>query len=301
MAVNKEVWKKGIKEQYEVNVPQFLKECTPLETVMVDGNEYMHSSEAGADPDVLEDNNTYPIPTVERTDVSQKTRMVKFETKNTIVRDLENMQYHYDKKLSVTKGHARALANKHSLHAAYVFSPTSDTTDTPILVTTGLDDGRSTGSKALLEADILNLHEAMYAIVGDTPKNLVLSVQHFFDIQRTSEILQRQQYSIGKMGEISIAPVYLHGFKIFVYNSGVLYDSSGNKLAKGTNKTPTRRPASFCFVGDEAEYGIGTVRPFFKIADPDQRGDVVGFGRWFGARTARQSEKFFGAIRSVAV
>lgn len=120
MPIEKELWVDIIKEQ-PIQEGDFLNESEDL-SALVDNNT-LHLAEAGVEPEVFIDNDTYPVGIVQREDVPKDILLHTLDTKNTVVRNIEQMQAAYDKMLSVTRGHVNALTRKRRALAAYNWCP----------------------------------------------------------------------------------------------------------------------------------------------------------------------------------
>ena len=153
MALNKEVWVSQVLEGFYPD-DSFLKKVVDY-SQFVD-NDKLHVASAGIDPKVLINNTTYPINVVGRDDDDNVITLDKFETENTLVRRPEALEYSYDKLESVIRQHRATLTKSVSMKAAHAFAPDGDTTDTPLVVTTG---ETANGRKRLQLVDILTLKE----------------------------------------------------------------------------------------------------------------------------------------------
>ena len=122
MPINKEVWTDIIKEQ-PIQQDDFLNESEDL-SALVEYNT-LHLAEAGVEPEVFIDNDTYPVGIVAREDVPKDIMLHTLDTKNTVVRNVEQMEMSYDKMKSVVRGHSNALLRRRRALAAYNWCPLS--------------------------------------------------------------------------------------------------------------------------------------------------------------------------------
>ena len=150
--LNKQIWISQIMEKFypEASFLNYAKDMT--ENVEFDK---INLADCGFDPNVLVNNITYPIAIVERTDTPLSIDLDLFETENTLVRSPEAVELAYNKLESVIYGHRMALRSKTGQKAAHAFAPSSNTVNTPILVTAGDNNGE--GFKRLIPEDILRL------------------------------------------------------------------------------------------------------------------------------------------------
>ena len=98
-------------------------------TPMVEYNK-INLAEAGVAPDVLVDNKDYPVPTMSRTDTPLELTLHTFDTKNTVVRNVEEMETAYAKMESVVRQHRNTLQAKTAAYALITGTGQDCRTDT---------------------------------------------------------------------------------------------------------------------------------------------------------------------------
>ena len=105
MAIEKQIW---IDMILEGGIPDasFLSRSVDM-TPLVEYNK-INLAEAGVEPEVLFDNNVYPVAVESRTDIPLEIALHTLDTKNTVVRNIEAMELAYDKMASVVRGHKNA-------------------------------------------------------------------------------------------------------------------------------------------------------------------------------------------------
>lgn len=233
-------------------------------------------NQIGADPDVLINNNTYPIPTAARVDDSIAISLFKYDTENTVITDDEMYALPYDKPGSVQEQHREKLEEYTSEHALHSLAPyqNDNTKKTFVILTTGADDG--TGRKRLTYADLVNLKGKMDgAKVPKQGRILVLCGEHVQDLLLEDKEL-KNQYQNHKDGVI--ATMYC-GFKVYesVYNP--VYNASNQKKAYDAAPAGTDKNASVVFYNKNTAKARGSVKRYFSDAesDPENRETKVGF------------------------
>lgn len=298
MGIYKDFFTDIIKEQY-LQIPSFLDGIEDMSAFVE--NNTINLAEAGIDPRVLIDSEiVYPVPIATRTDLPMALPLSTAITENTVIRSIEEIQTAYDKTASVLRGHTRSLINSMGKNASYNFTPSSDTTYTPVITTSGADNGN--GFKMLVEEDILRLAERFDRIdAPDGVRTLALNDRHLSELLRTSQTLKFQQQFLGKEGVIGNQVYELYGFKIEKYKTaGVFNKGTGVKKAFNAVAAPlTDTISSVAFVRTEVGKGMGSLDMFFRLNDPEQRGDIYGFQQRFFALPLRN--KFIAAIYSAAV
>ena len=199
MPIEKELWVDIIKEQ-PIQEGDFLNESEDL-SALVDNNT-LHLAEAGVEPEVFIDNDTYPVGIVQREDVPKDILLHTLDTKNTVVRNIEQMQAAYDKMQSVTRGHVNALTRKRRAMASYNWCPLQNGEFTPVLVTTG----EAVNGRRRLTFDDLDLLEAKFKAmeVDMTQLCLVLTTEHEADLKSENRKLYKEYMRDGKIGNFKV-------------------------------------------------------------------------------------------------
>lgn len=286
MALNKEVWVSQLMKNYyhEANFLAYVTDFTNL----VENNK-LHVPEMGADPSVLVNNTTYPISVTERVDTDNEISLDVFDTENTMVRNAEAVEMAYDKVDSVIKGHKSTLMNVTGAKAAHAYAPTSNTAETPILLTTGEDDG--TGRKKLIPRDIMNLMNA-YDNAGIPDENLrylVLCSEHLTDLMEFDLKAFKDITDI-----VNGQPKKFASFNILKYGETPRYNPT--TLAKSAFGSLSGNKCSFSFHKTEVMKADGDLKLFSTEDDPKERATIIGFQKRFVALPLRG--KGVGAIVS---
>jgi len=286
MALNKQVWVNQLMKNF-YHVASFLTYVTDL-TSLVENNK-LHVPEMGADPDVLINNTTYPVEVTQRVDTDHEISLDIFDTKNTMVRNVEAVEMAYDKLETVNQGHKDTLMSTTGAKAAHAYAPSSNTEFTPILLTTGENDG--TGRKKCLPKDVMALMNAYddAGIPDDGQRYLVLCSEHLtdlmdFDLKSFKDITDI----------VNGQPKKFAGFNILKYSDNPRYNPA--TLVKSAFGSLTGRKCSFSFHKKEVMKADGTVKLFSKIDDPEQRATIIGYQKRFIALPLRN--KGVGAIVS---
>ena len=285
--LNKEVWVNQLMEKFYPD-SSFLKHTKDF-SGMVD-NDAINIAEAGLAPEVLINNTTYPIEIVQRIDTPIRIELDKFETKNTLVRRPEVIEYAYDQLESVLMGHRGTLRANTALKAAHAFAPAENTTDTPVILSTG---DVYNGRKRMTVEDILALKEAFDS--ADIPlesRFLVLHPSHVSDLLTVDVKAFKDITDI-----VNGQPKKFAGFGILQFSKPAYYATATlEKLAFGAVPGAGDSFCSFAFHGDEVMKADGEVYMYIREDDPEERGTIVGFDKRFIAMPIRN--KGIGAIVS---
>lgn len=287
----KEIWISKVMENFYSNW-DFLMRSEDM-TSFVENNT-INLAEAGVDPEVLVNNNTYPIEIVEQEDTALPIPLDYFDTKNTVVRNAEAVQLVYNKLELVVKKHRNSLSEKSAMRAAHAWAPVSDDDFTPVIAATGAD--RGDGTKALTLEDIATAQERLDNILcPQAGRVLLLSPKHRSDLLKADKTLFKQFTNL-KKGEV----LPLCGFDIMWSQLVPKYNkNTGVKVALGAAPAATDAAASMFWLDSEVMRADGTADMFSRLKDPEARGDIVGFQKRFVALPIRN--KYIGAIYSATV
>jgi len=283
MAIAKELWLSLIMEGM-VPDTSFLSRSVDM-SEFVEYNK-LNLAEAGVDPNVLIDNDTFPVPVSQRNDIPKELLLHTFDTENTVVRNIEEKEAAYAKMESVIRSHRNALIKKTSTFAAYNWCPVKDGDFTPVIVSSGA--ANASGVKKVSFEDFLDMEAKFRALDVDMNTLVaVLNAVHLADLRKEDIKLYKDVMSSGK----------LFSFSIFSFSGLPYFDTAtGQKKAYGSAKGATDTQASLVYSDKEVMRAMGDTEVFAKYKDPDQRGDVIGFQQRFTAYSIRN--KHIGAIYS---
>jgi len=239
-------------------------------------NDVIHLVDVGVDPDVLINNTTYPIDLQNLTDSDKAISLDKFQTKVTPLTDDELHAISYDKMSRVQESHRNAIADAEFTKAAHALCPNSNTSTTPVLVTTGEDDG--TGRLKLTIKDVLKLKRALdKAKVPLDGRRLVLCPDHINDLLELDQRFANQfyQYETGKITN-------MYGFEIYQFVNTPYY-SAGVKVAVGTTPDTTDRQASFAYYVPRVFKATGSLKMYYRDAqtNPQYQRNEINFRHYF--------------------
>lgn len=231
-------------------------------------------NEIGADPSVLIDNTSYPIATSTRTDTSTAVSLKKFETENTRVTDDELYALPYDKVGSVQTQHRETLEEATQAFALHNIAPAKNSADTPVLKTTGADDG--SGRKRLKYDDLVALKKALDLLkIPKKGRVLVLAPNHIADLLLEDKTLF-VQYQNHREGMITQSYA---GFEIYEDINAPYYDGSSLAKVSYGGSTSGKKDASVFFLKSRVAKARGSVKAYMTKAseDPKNRENVLGF------------------------
>lgn len=268
MPIEKQIWIAMLMEGFYPD-RTFLTRSVDM-TAMVEYNK-INLAEAGVAPDVLIDNTEFPVPTASRTDVALELPLHTFDTKNTVVRNVEEMETAYAKMESVVRQHRNTLQAKTAAYAANNWAPEEAKELTPVKTTTG--------SGKISFEDILKM-DAWFRSQDIDPATLVavLNPYHLADLQLEDMKLYKAMLESNK----------LFGFSLYTFCQLPYYNQeTGKKVAFGTAAAETDVQCSLFYSDQEVMRADGDIEVFAKYKDPGERGDVIGFQKRFTALPIR--------------
>lgn len=289
--LNKQIWISQIMEKFypEASFLNYAKDMS--ENVEYDK---INLADCGFDPEVLINNTTYPIAVAERTDTPLSIELSLYETENTLVRSPQAVELAYDKLESVIYGHRMALRAMAGNKSAHAYTPTQDTANTPVLITSG--DNNGDGFKRLVPEDILKLKKRYDLLeVPFENRYLVLDPNHVEDLI-LYDLKAFKDITDFKDGQ----PNRFAGFNILQYTRTAKFDfTTRQKLPFGAVTDANTVFSSFSFSSEEVMKAMGEMKMYDKINDPEQRATIIGFDMRFIALPIRN--KAIGAIMASKV
>lgn len=284
MAIEKQLWIDKIMEGF-IPDTSFLSRSVDM-SAFVDHNK-INLAQAGVDPTVLVDNTVFPVPVAQRADTPLELPLHTFDTENTVVRNIEQMESAYDKLTSVVRAHSTALTRKTSAFAAHNWCPSANSDLTPVMATTGGVNAEAL--KAASFEDFLKMRARFRAFdIDPASVVVVLNSSHEADLMAEDMKLYREVLAGGNM----------FGMTLFSYSNLPYFDTTTKqKKAFGAAYDPAKDTrSSLVYCDTEVMRAVGTTEVFAKYKDPEQRGDVLGYQQRFTALQIRG--KYVGAIYS---
>lgn len=240
-------------------------------------NDVIHFTELGGDPEVLVNNNTYPLAITALEDADKPVSLDKFDTEATPVTDDELHACSYDKMSSVLERHREALKEKCMQKAIHAIAPAENKDTAPVILTTGASDGTR---KKMTFADILTA-KRKFDKMGIPKKDriLVLCSDHVNDLLETEQKF-KEHYNINQTdGKIC----RMYGFDIYEYDGTPYYTiSTKKKLAWGAASSSSDSQSSVAFYAGRMMKANGSVQFYHSEAksDPLYHRNLVNFRKW---------------------
>lgn len=244
--------------------------------------------------EVLINNTTYPIALQSYTDDTAIVALDKYQTKVTTISDDQAMGAAYDVIDAATKGHTDSINSNKFIKAIHAIAPSADGALTPVVKTTGADDG--SGRKIMTRLDIIALKKKFDKMqMPKSGRRLVLSADHIADLLQNDQKFENQYYNYldGKIRNI-------FGFEIYEYISNPYYTAStGAKLSFGAVPTDGADfEASVAFYVPNIAKKTGKTKQYFADSktDPENQTNRLNYRHYFICMPKRA--RYIGAIIS---
>ena len=229
-------------------------------------------------PAVLINNTVYPIASAGREDDIVTVSLNKYDTENREVTDDELYAIAYDKEGDINLELKEELEEQTVNHALHSISPAGDAADTPVMETTGANDG--TGRLRMTKADVITYKGKLDKLkVPAKGRIMVLSTVHANDL-----LLEDSAFEKGYHNRVSGAiSINYYGFKIYEEVYTPTYDDTTlARLAFGS--VVAGRNSTIVFHKKTTVKAKGTLKRYAADAktNPTYRKSVVGYRIWFG-------------------
>ena len=193
----------------------------------------------------------------------------KMDTDLTVVTDAELRAMAFDKDAAIRRLHRESFQIGVRDYAMHKAAPLADTTGTPILRTTGADDG--TGRKRLTYEDLVKWYARIEGLnlVNMDELYSILCAEHRQDL-----ILDRA--STNNYRDIQIDPATgaikrFFKLKFFENNANVKYNGDDELVAQGAVSDPADRNASVFYYAPNIIHHIEAVMSLYKPLQQDTR------------------------------
>ncbi|MCL2328445.1 MAG: hypothetical protein FWC39_08020 [Bacteroidetes bacterium] len=248
------------------------------------------------EPGVLINNSTYPIALQEYDDDTATIALDKFQTKVTTLSDDQVLGAVYDKIDAATKTHVVAINTNKYGKAIHALAPNKNTDLTPLVRTTGLNDGA--GRKKLTKNDLVALKKKFdLMMVPMQGRRLVLCPDHIADLLELDQVFANQYYNYSE-GRIAKA----FGFEIYEYVANPIYTAStGVKKSFGAVVLEGDYMASVAFYDQNVAKKTGLTKQYFQDSqtDPQYQTNRLNYRHYF--ITIPKTMRYIGAIISDVV
>lgn len=255
----------------------------------------IHIPTTDFEPDVLINNNTYPLALQAYTDDTVTIQLDKYQTKVVTLSDDQVIGASYRRIDAATNATTQAILKKKYRKAIHAIAPAANTANTPVITTTGGDDG--TGRKRLVYADLVTMKDKFDKLqIPMQGRRLVLSSDHWNDL-----LLDRERFgdNFSNYRTGNLAPM-VAGFEIYQYIANPYYVGT-TKSAFDAVPGAGAHQASVAYYVPNIAKKTGFTKQYFAPAssDPENQTNKLAYRHYFIAVPKRN--KYIGAIASGVV
>ena len=241
----------------------------------------IHFVDLGGDPDVLVNNNSYPLEIQELEDGDKVVTLDKYQTKPTPITDDEVHASSYDKMGSVIERHRDKVDETKVARALHSLAPAKHKKETPVLLTSG-EANSEDGRKRMTRSDIIALKKAFDdAKVPVAGRILVLCADHVNDLLENDQKFADQYYNY-TTGKIS----NLYGFEVYEYADCPYFNvAAKTKKAYGAAVGDGDTQASVAFYAPNCIRMEGSTTTYLSEAkgDPQNQRSLFSIKHYFMA------------------
>jgi hypothetical protein len=253
----------------------------------------IHLATTDFEPEVLINNSTYPIALQSYSDSESEIALDKYQTKVTSLSDDSALGATYDKIDAATGTHVSAINSEKYEKAIHAIAPPSNGALTPVVKTSGADDG--SGRKMLTKKELVALKKAFDEMqVPAAGRRLVLSSDHIADLLNIDQAFANQYYSYSD-GKIAKA----YGFEIYENVANPYFAAAtGVKKSFGAVVAAGDYRASVAFYAPGVAKKTGITKQYFTESktDPQNQSNRLSYRHYFIA--VPKQARYIGAIIS---
>lgn len=291
MALQKEIWINDIRENLFAN-NMFLERATD-HSQYVD-NKTVHIPQAGSNPGVVKDRAVFPASISQRTDTELTYDLAEYSSNPILVRDVEDLQVSYDKRMSVMRNHIKKLGDVIANQTLYAWAPAGATRQvrtTGSAVGTALAPSATGTRNAITLADIASAKAILDKDNVPAAGRVLVIPSDMYNAQllAIAEVYRADAY--GSPNLPSGVVNRIHGFDIIVRPTVLVYDNTGTPVIKavgdeGTPSSPatTDNLAALAYHPDYVSKAMGTIDVYSDEKNPVYYGDVISAAVMHGAK-----------------
>lgn len=231
MAIHQEIWARDIANNIFPD-NSFLLQSKDDTAWVIEGKK-AHLPQAGASPSVELNRNTFPAVAAQRVDTTIEYDLDEFTTSPTHIRDTDEVETSYEKRMSVLEDHLGSLDTAISYVVASRWAPTLSGR---ILRTTGADRTAmapsATGTrKKITVADFQNAKRILDK--DDVPQEdrfVLLPSEMYNDLLEIDAILTSDKMGTANLASGAVGR--LLGFQIYVRSNALIYNNAATPAVK---------------------------------------------------------------------
>ncbi|MFD2874043.1 hypothetical protein ACFS5N_16290 [Mucilaginibacter ximonensis] len=262
----------------------------------------IHIPTTDFEPDVLINNNAYPLALQQYDDDKVTIQLDKYQTKVVTLTDDQTMGASYVQIDAATGLTTRAILKKKYGKAVWALGAAANTVNTPVITTTGMRDEdqaapiTDNGRLILVYADLVALKKKFDDMqVPADGRRIILCSDHWNDL-----LLDRKRFGdlLANYKTGDVAPM-IAGFEIYQYINNPIYDGT-TKQAYGSVPADGQYQGSVAFYVPNIAKKTGMTKQYFKPSalDPENQTNRLAYRHYFICVPKRN--KYIGVIASAS-
>jgi hypothetical protein len=301
MAIQTEVWARDIAANLFPN-DTFLMQSID-DSVFVE-NKTVHLPQSGAAPTVQRNPTSFPLTGAQRTDTDASYDLAEYVTTPTIVRDIEEIETSFQKRISVLVDHNMELNRQISDWMAHDWSPTAAAN---FVRTTGADRtahvAGATGTRKKLQlADLLSAKRLLdnMDLPEDGQLNALVSGEMYNDLLEIDKILSAEYNLSGRIPGGAINQVF--GLRFFKRSYAISYSNAATPVIRtpGAAALTTANAGLLIWHSRFVRRAKGSVKVFADQDNPLFTGSIFSVMARAGGRKAYNDQRGVVAIIEAA-
>lgn len=305
MALIKEIWVQDIQESLNRNA-DFLPYSVDHSAYIAFGT--VHIPQSGANPTVVKNPATFPLPISERTDADRTYALNQFALEPTLITNLDELQVSYDKRQSVLGQQITTLTQRIGDEVAISWTAigaANQVATTGTATGTALAPGATGTRKDVTLADIANLAKKLD--MDNVPRGgrkLLMSTDMFWQLFQISDVLRASYNGFQNQPNVIQSGVVgqLFGFDIMMRPVvSVFANGATSPKAFGAATATTDNLACIAFHTSTVCRALGSMTPLYDAGSngngkPEYLGSIFNMEVMLGSTILRSDMKGVAAL-----
>lgn len=295
MALQTEVWIQDIKEVLYKENP-FLGFSEDHSSYIA--NKTVHIPQSGSGPGIVVNRTTLPATIAQRTDTEKTYDMDEYTTDPILIRNLDELQISYNKRMSVTGQHLKTLTERIGDVAAYNWSNVSNLVRTTGAASSTALAPSATGTRlSITVQDVANLALALdMQLVPQEGRYLMLPSALYWQLYTISDIVRASSVAYSQTNLATGVVAELLGFKIVRRPTVSAWTTGATIKAVGAAGATTDHLGAIAWHPSFVSKAQGSIDIYSDFGDngkgkPEYYGGILSACVMFGSATLRSDAK----------
>lgn len=291
--VRTEVWVEDIEEVLFAGRTDFLRKSVSHDQFVEDIT--VHVPQAGSLPGAQKNRTTFPAPIIKRADTLLDYDLDNYTIDPVIIRNLEEIQSSYAKRVSVMEQHMNILKDRMAVEGAFEWASNLEKNQ---ILTTGnttaniAPPGGTGNRKALTISDLARAATVLdEAHMPDDGRFMLIPPKLYYQLFTIQDLIRDDI-----MGEITLPPAVIKRVMLFNFikrAGGTIYDNAGVNPQKKAVGAASANDDNFSAIGwhqSAVSAALGGITVFEDLQNPVMYGDVISAEVNFAIKKLRTDE-----------